>query len=155
MQIWETLPEFCAAEAFCAVEPDAKKEARGKCEPKPASQQQRIIESLFLSLFCVQGQLQSWGNCEANKCKWILKSVTSSFSAAPPKPSQKLRPHKHQAEKRVFQNNMEGRSNYSSFLISLLLWRVQGTGVGKLEFSRLIHSLDSSWRCSKWPLLSY
>lgn len=61
MQICEKLPDFCAAEAFCAVAPDAKKEARGKCEPKPASQQQRKRASPFLLLSRVQGQLQSQG----------------------------------------------------------------------------------------------
>lgn len=66
MQIWQKLPESCAAEAFFAGAPDAKKEVRAKCEPKPTSQQQRMRESLFLSLSHVLGQLQYQGNSKAN-----------------------------------------------------------------------------------------
>lgn len=61
MQICEKLPDFCAAEAFCAVAPDAKKEASRKCEPKPASQQQRKRMSPFLPPSRLQGQLESQG----------------------------------------------------------------------------------------------
>lgn len=58
MQACEKLPDFCAVK----VATDAKKkEARGKCEPKPASQQQRKMVSPFLPPSHVQGQIQSQG----------------------------------------------------------------------------------------------
>lgn len=49
--------DFYAADAFCAVAQTPKKEARGKCKPKPASQQQRKRARPFLPPSHAQGQL--------------------------------------------------------------------------------------------------
>lgn len=58
MQTCEKLPDFHAVEIFSVVAPDAKKrEARGKCEPKPAYQQQRKTVRPFLPPSHVQGQI--------------------------------------------------------------------------------------------------